>query len=143
MNYLKPELCHCTEPITLPLNLFLIESSKDRRLVVHPKVKTFYLKFLSDCSFFFFFISFQIGFTGCGINPARSFGPAVVMNNSAIWEDHWVILATCHQKTATPILGSVFTDRFIFRNISQHFSPQKSKLCWVYKHFCINKKEKT
>ena len=56
--------------------------------MVHPKVKTFYFKFLSDCSFFF--ISFQIGFTGCGINPARSFGPAVVMNTSAIWEDHWV-----------------------------------------------------
>lgn len=109
--------------------------------MVHPKVKTFYFKFLSDCSFFFF-ISFQIGFTGCGINPARSFGPAVVMNSSAIWEDHWVILATCHQKTATPILGSVFTDRFIFRNISQHFSPQKSKLCWVYKHFCINRQER-
>jgi len=31
-----------------------------------------------------------IPFTGCGINPTRSFGPAVVMNASIIWNDHWV-----------------------------------------------------
>ncbi|XP_015776391.1 PREDICTED: aquaporin-4-like [Acropora digitifera] len=34
-----------------------------------------------------------IGFTGCGINPARSFGPAVVMNKSEIWQHHWVYWA--------------------------------------------------
>lgn len=38
---------------------------------------------------------FQIGFTGCGINPARSFGPAVIMNTSKIWENHWVGNSAC------------------------------------------------
>jgi MIP family channel proteins len=28
-----------------------------------------------------------IGYTGCGINPARSFGPAVI---HAVWANHWV-----------------------------------------------------
>jgi len=28
-----------------------------------------------------------IPFTGCGINPTRSFGPAVVMDS---WQDHWI-----------------------------------------------------
>lgn len=28
-----------------------------------------------------------IPFTGCGINPARSFGPALVMN---VWDNHWI-----------------------------------------------------
>jgi len=28
-----------------------------------------------------------IPYTGCGINPARSFGPAIVAN---VWENHWV-----------------------------------------------------
>ncbi|XP_054815549.1 aquaporin PIP2-7-like [Prosopis cineraria] len=28
--------------------------------------------------------------TGTGINPARSFGAAVIYNNDQIWDDHWI-----------------------------------------------------
>lgn len=38
-----------------------------------------------------------IPFTNCGINPARSFGPAVVMG---IWDDHWIFWIA-------PMLGGV------------------------------------
>lgn len=31
--------------------------------------------------------SLQISYTGCGINPARSFGPALILND---FKDHWV-----------------------------------------------------
>ncbi|CAI0546877.1 unnamed protein product [Linum tenue] len=31
-----------------------------------------------------------IPITGTGINPARSFGAAVIFNNDKIWDDHWV-----------------------------------------------------
>ncbi|KAL7118520.1 hypothetical protein ACP275_02G006900 [Erythranthe tilingii] len=31
-----------------------------------------------------------IPITGTGINPARSFGAAVIFNNQKIWDDHWI-----------------------------------------------------
>lgn len=31
-----------------------------------------------------------IPITGTGINPARSFGAAVIYNNSRVWDDHWI-----------------------------------------------------
>ncbi|EXC16565.1 Aquaporin PIP2-7 [Morus notabilis] len=31
-----------------------------------------------------------IPITGTGINPARSFGAAVIYNNDKIWDDHWI-----------------------------------------------------
>ncbi|CAL5371344.1 unnamed protein product [Camellia sinensis] len=31
-----------------------------------------------------------IPITGTGINPARSFGPAVIFNNDKIWDDQWI-----------------------------------------------------
>jgi glycerol uptake facilitator-like aquaporin len=34
--------------------------------------------------------SFQIPFTGSSMNPARTFGPAVILN---AWENHWVSVA--------------------------------------------------
>ncbi|KAL8029806.1 hypothetical protein ABFS82_14G243700 [Erythranthe guttata] len=31
-----------------------------------------------------------IPITGTGINPARSFGAAVIFNNEKAWDDHWI-----------------------------------------------------
>ncbi|GLT42937.1 hypothetical protein SLA2020_169140 [Shorea laevis] len=31
-----------------------------------------------------------IPITGTGINPARSFGAAVIYNNGKVWDDHWI-----------------------------------------------------
>ncbi|OAE30696.1 hypothetical protein AXG93_402s1090 [Marchantia polymorpha subsp. ruderalis] len=31
-----------------------------------------------------------IPITGCGINPARSFGPAALWNHQQAWDDQWI-----------------------------------------------------
>ena len=36
------------------------------------------------------FIALQLPITGCGVNPARSFAPAVITNT---WNEHWVRLS--------------------------------------------------
>ena len=38
----------------------------------------------------FVFFFFKIPFTGCGINPARSFGPALISHR---WNGHWIYWA--------------------------------------------------
>ncbi|KAK6120869.1 hypothetical protein DH2020_045383 [Rehmannia glutinosa] len=40
------------------------------------------------CSFMVHLATIPI--TGTGINPARSFGAAVIYNNGKVWDDHWI-----------------------------------------------------
>jgi len=63
-----------------------------------------------------------IPFTGCGINPARSFGPAVVMN---VWDNHWIYWVG-------PILGGAiapFIYNFIFYAEEQRSESSENGDC--------------
>ncbi|XP_017303216.2 aquaporin-4-like [Diaphorina citri] len=54
--------------------------------------------------FHFIIFPFQAQFAGCSINPARSFGPALVTGH---WENHWVYWVA-------PLSGA-FVGSFIYR----------------------------
>uniref|UniRef100_A0A3B4C6I2 Uncharacterized protein n=1 Tax=Pygocentrus nattereri TaxID=42514 RepID=A0A3B4C6I2_PYGNA len=60
----------------------------------------------------------QIGFTGCGMNPARSFGPAVLTLN---FENHWVMYAC-----------------FLVRVLSGYFqtAPHHTQMCMTCCLYC-------
>ena len=70
--------------------------------------------------FLLFFSSFQIPFTGCSMNPARSFGPALVMNS---WNHHWV------RYTGTRIFAFIFS----FLDLLIFFAPVYRLAIHAYK----------
>lgn len=63
------------------------------------------------------FLHLQISFTGCGINPARSFGPALILGKM---KNHWV---------------AVYQNAFISKKKSSspypfHFVKGKTNFCF-------------
>ena len=68
-----------------------------------------------------------IPFTGCGLNPARSLGPAVV---AMYWEDHWIFWAG-------PMAGALIAA--ILNQVTSHSTRKlllgvvvsKSRLTWL------------
>ncbi|KAL2459985.1 putative aquaporin PIP2-8 [Abeliophyllum distichum] len=49
----------------------------------------FWLRFQLDLQYLWF-IWPPSPITGTGINPARSFGAAVIYNNNKVWDEHWI-----------------------------------------------------
>ena len=82
--------------------------------------------------FLLFFSSFQIPFTGCSMNPARSFGPALVMNS---WNHHWV------RYTGTRIFAFIFwfLDLLIFFAPVYHLAVHAYKITESVKNSSIKK----
>ncbi|KXJ20807.1 aquaporin-5 [Exaiptasia diaphana] len=68
-------------------------------------------------------LNLSINLSGGGMNPTRSFGPAVVMNS---WEDHWIywVGPMIGAIAAAPIYNYVFSQRVYNSLLSQ---PQQSE----------------
>lgn len=58
-----------------------------------------------------FVFTLQISFTGCGINPARSFGPALILGKM---KNHWVAV---YQNAFYPKKRAIFLIHFILSKI--------------------------
>lgn len=74
------------------------------------------------------FIAHLIGipFTGCGINPARSLGPAVVASK---WDDHWVFwIGPLVGAGIAALLYGSGSQRNVRRAISLKFLPKAQNI---------------
>lgn len=69
------------------------------------------------------------------------------MNDSAIWEDHWVNIHISNPSPedsnsyTRPLLQRFHRPVYFLKYFAALF-PTKMEALWVYKNFCVNKKKK-
>ena len=73
------------------------------------------------------FIALQLPITGCGVNPARSFAPAVITNT---WNKHWVRLSE-GSWNMSEFVGSVCGACLGLKNVAALCDSLKRPACHV------------
>ena len=73
----------------MPINCFNSKMISQVGYYCRCRVGQFLLRVISffPVGCFYLLSSFQVPFTGSGMNPARVFGPALIAN---VWTSHWV-----------------------------------------------------